>query len=361
MQNQKTFITVFLAIILTFCSIIFLIVRTLDPLSYYSYNPHRFHHWNDRYQVAGFIKTFPFETAIIGTSMTQNFSPQQIKNVLNLNNPIKLSIAGATLREQTEVAKATIKTKKPKTIIWGLDYCYLSYKPNEFPDNFPVDMYRDNIFGHFDYIIYAFNLVKDIHILKNLVKSAFSPKLENYFYTIEDYNNWHDIHFFSSERMLKYFIDSFPKKLDENHRIQKNIDCSKNFSNKKENFYKDFLPIIKNNPQIKFYIFFPPYSLIYHKLNNIQNQRARLYDYQLRQIIMSELVSLPNVELFDFETDEKIITDLDNYRDITHYSKYVNDYIVTSFRNGKNRVTKDNLIDYQNKFLNLPKLKFKEY
>lgn len=52
---------------------------------------------------------------------------------------------------------------------------------------------------------------------------------------------------------------------------------------------------------------------------------------------------MENVKIFDFQDIESITFNLDNYRDITHYSKEINEYIIDCIASGKQRVTAENL------------------
>ncbi|MDR1365653.1 MAG: hypothetical protein LBJ03_00975 [Holosporales bacterium] len=96
------------------------LVYIADPLCYWRYDPNMPLYWDSRYQVAAFIKTLPFEAAIIATSMGRNYSITQISKELRVN-PVNLTIIGACIHEQLAAAKAAIKNGKAKSIIWSFD------------------------------------------------------------------------------------------------------------------------------------------------------------------------------------------------------------------------------------------------
>ena len=57
---------------------------------------------------------------------------------------------------------------------------------------------------------------------------------------------------------------------------------------------------------------------------------------------MKELLSYENVEFYYFQNDREVITDLENYMDILHFSPDINHYICDSMIKGERRVDQEN-------------------
>jgi hypothetical protein len=57
---------------------------------------------------------------------------------------------------------------------------------------------------------------------------------------------------------------------------------------------------------------------------------------------LSKLVALPNVEVFDFQHDP-LIYELDNYKDISHYSDKINHLMLERMAHHANQVTPQTL------------------
>ena len=85
----------------------------------------------------------------------------------------------------------------------------------------------------------------------------------------------------------------------------------------KKNFDKNVYEIIKSNPNIKFDIFFPPYSIL--AWYDIDEQGWLKDALLLRKYIQDKLNSLNNAYLYDFQANIDFITNLNNYVDTTHY------------------------------------------
>jgi len=56
-----------------------------------------------------------------------------------------------------------------------------------------------------------------------------------------------------------------------------------------------------------------------------------------------ELAGRPNVALYDFATVEEFAMNLDNFRDLAHFSPVVSSAILCHIRDGEHRVTLENI------------------
>ena len=54
------------------------------------------------------------------------------------------------------------------------------------------------------------------------------------------------------------------------------------------------------------------------------------------------LVNYPNIHLYNFLDEYDIITNLNNYKDVEHYSDRINSIILDKIKNNENIVTNDN-------------------
>lgn len=296
----------------------------IDPLQYYRRNTNYPLYCNDRWQVASFIKNFSFDTIILGTSLTQNFSLGQINKTMRAN-PIRLSIAGATIAEQLLVLKSAIKSGKVKTVIWGIDrpYFYDSQELSVF--RIPIFLYQNSLSSHFRYLI---NLDVLSHSLR-VINSSSSADAD-----LDKYNTWGEKELFSKEAIKKLYKETIGK---AKKPCKLNIDAGKKY-------LEEIKKLIVANPQIKFTIFFPPYSVAFQKAQFVISADNFAEDVKFRALIMETLTESKNVLFFDFETDLEIITNLDNYKDLTHYSKEINRDMIDKINNSYNIVKSENNI-----------------
>lgn len=332
----KYFLLAFFSVISTCVICNFLV----DPVQYYRRNITYPLYCNDRWQVACFIHNFSFDTAIIGTSLTQNFSLGNIKEEIG-GNPIKLSIAGATIPEQLLVVNSAIKFGKLKKVIWGIDRSYF-YSRIGMRDSMPISLYTRRVDAHIKYLA-------NLDILAQSLRVLFGKTTTNPEETLEFYNSWWKTTIFSRNIVLKLYEDLLEEKINPRDST----------SNRKEELFSNILTIVNMHPEIEFIFFFPPYSLAYHKKEYQVNQVGFYEDMKFRKIMLEELTKIKNVKIFDFETDLNIIANLDNYKDLNHYSNHVNDYMIKCISKQKQLIEQKNITSSQRDFYNLPHQTFK--
>ncbi|MBL0942279.1 MAG: hypothetical protein IBJ00_06115 [Alphaproteobacteria bacterium] len=322
----------------------------IDPIQYYRRSDDRELFWQDRWQVASFIRNFEYDQIIVGTSMTQNFSLKFIQKLFH-TFPIKLSIAGSTILEQTKVIQTAIQTGKVKSIIWGFDQGYLNYEEGKWPNEFPLDLYQQGVRGA---MYYLWNW----DITHRSLKYLLPKRLKRLSTHLEVYNVWHDQYVFSKSIVLNQYLQS-QKRIQLKSSPRDIADLNSQFHLKCRNFNNDVVEVIRRHPHVKFLIFLPPYSLANYKLV-YENTPESYNEYlKMRQYIFEKLCSLANVEIYDFETDIQVIAELNNYKDLTHYSKYINEYIALAIKQKRNIVNKSNINYYQKLFRSLPHENFK--
>ena len=94
--------------------------------------------------------------------------------------------------------------------------------------------------------------------------------------------------------------------------------------------------IVRQNPQIRFTFFAPPYSVLYWK--NLQHNGKLDATIRAMQTVYGNLLQYDNVRLFFFQDDWTRITDLDNYKDFSHYCTDYNRYMLDCFVSGEKQL-----------------------
>ncbi len=79
---------------------------------------------DERYLNAGLIKSYDFNSIAIGSSLSENFSNNDISQYLKFNRPIKLCISGSSSYEVYLTLKASLK-KNPEKILYSINpFCF---------------------------------------------------------------------------------------------------------------------------------------------------------------------------------------------------------------------------------------------
>ncbi|WP_036723455.1 copper amine oxidase N-terminal domain-containing protein, partial [Paenibacillus forsythiae] len=111
----------------------------------------------------------------------------------------------------------------------------------------------------------------------------------------------------------------------------------------KQSFNDNVLSLVKAHPETKFYLYYPPYSVLRQQIWYITNPQRYANQLEMKRYIFEQLSAYSNVSIYEFQTDSDITYDLDQYKDLSHHSGAINSLIVDEISKGNHRVTADNL------------------
>lgn len=294
---------------------------------------------NQRYLNPGLAKNYNYKSIVIGTSMTENFSLEKISKTMN--EPIKLSIAGGTAFEFNKLLKIAFnkKNEKIENVLLGIDvYSFLGNYDNLSAGYLPEYLYDNNFLNDYKYLLN-----------KDVLSRSF--KLFS--------TNFNDTKSYSSYNKMFEWQNDYKEQFKIENVIEswKNRDFIFNHKYKnwklnllKNSFDKNILNLIKENINTKFYIFYPPYSILVYK--DWENKEILNTIISFKEYIYYKLNALDNVELYDFQVDRNTTFNLNNYKDLTHYSQDINNKIIDQI-NKKEFILKKN--NFKNVFQELKK------
>ncbi len=335
MNKNKKYCLVFFSLTLFFLITTALTVIIADPYFHYHFPSLDLHYTlkDQRYQNDGILRHFEYNALIIGTSMTENFKTSEFDKLFNCQS-IKTPFPGATYKEINDnIVNAISYTDSIKYVVRALDASKFYTDSEEMMyDDYPDYLTNSNIF---DDVYYLFNKTT---LFKNVL-----PLIETYsknnrtITSFDDAYNWHNNFSFGTKVVLKTY--ERPNKAEN-----KKITTTEEIDRFQKNINKNIVETVRNNPQIEFYYFIPPYSICYwDKLNQTQSIEHHLYG---EKMIIESLLPYENVHLFSFNNNFDIVTNLGDYKDISHYSGNINSYILRKMSQEKYRLTKDNYQNY---------------
>ncbi|MBP8785822.1 MAG: hypothetical protein KBH12_10095 [Synergistaceae bacterium] len=265
----------------------------------------------ERYQNAGLAKNYEYDTVIVGTSMTQNFRSSYIDNKLNTKS-LRLSMAGGTIHEQFLTVDLAVRNNENlKKIIWVLEMHSLMTGKGEFHKtaDFPLYLYENKIYKELK--SYLFSSYFGMKSLQNFI--GMYPKL-----SLDTLNNWQDQYSFTNDKAMSGYLAK--------QKVFPEITAKM-----KNNFVSnlDFYVTRRINPSISYIFIFPPYSFLDYYGNKGKIDIA-VYDLWLKakEDLFVEMKKRKNVRIYDFQDAYEIIYDLNNYKDTTHYSQDINDWMI---------------------------------
>lgn len=342
MKTKKDFFR--LAACLLGCMAFFAIwIIVLDPFHHY-HAP-----WFDMpviledvvYQTPGNAMNFEYDSAIVGTSMTENFRVSWFDEELGWDT-MKLCYAGAACDDLKVILECVYANdRQVDHILMDLnDYQLTSPADARYVER-PEYLYTSNPLDDYRYLYNHDVFVKGL----NRVVSAAQGQQDN----IETAYTWEDEELFGKEIVLedsrmakeKLLAEREQALLEENAEEIKALrerEKEEALQNCQENLNK-ILPFIESHPETEYIIFFPPYSMLYWEqvvLADELEEKIAVYTYAIEQ-----LLSYENVKIYYFQGEE-FIENLDEYRDATHHKPEYNRYVFDCIKEDQNRLTDQN-------------------
>ena len=282
-----------------------------------------------RYQNDGIIRHFTYDAMITGTSMTENFLASELDALFGVQS-IKVPFNGATLKEiDSNIRKAVERNPDLKIVVRSLDgYMLAEHKDSMRTDaEYPTYLYDESVWNDVSYVLNKEILLT--HTMKVLQYTLAGQPGTSF----DDYSYWGDSYEYDVHRILQDYrwdgtaAESVP--LTESARLQL-----------WENLEQNVVQTARENPDVDFYCFYPPYSIFWwfgHYENGTLEKQIEIYERATEQLLQCE-----NIPLFSFTGEYDYIAKLENYLDLEHYGADMNSHILQSMHAGENRLTESN-------------------
>ena len=296
---------------------IFIVALSIFVLSVDPYNLYRdkkiAQGMQQRMLNAGLIKTYKYDTVVLGSSMTENFSMSEIASKLNCQ-PVKLSLSGATEYEIKFLLEKAVDTGKVKRALICLDLTAFDKELREQRGTLPEYLYDNNYWNDYSYIFNFQTIGDSFKAVKNIYRHKYDTQDSLY--------SWAQEYTFSEADVLKRY--QWRLKASDNGAIDAQL-----LEKMQANYRANLASVLRENPQIQFDLFFPPYSVLMYDLWARQQKLATYLAFKVW--LQQELIGdYQNKTIYDFQADKTLITNLDNYKDYSHYKPEINSNMVTA-------------------------------
>lgn len=276
------------------------------------------------YSNAGVGKSYEYDSVIIGSSMTENFTPSQLDRLLS-GSFVKLSINGGSAYNNKQMMDLAFGTHDIRTVLYGVDLESLTYFYKTPKCEMPEYLYDDNLAND---VRYWFNQsVLGVYIPRSLkTLGQRDDTLRDTMY------NWGDLYSYGADAVLPQV--SLSSAEIAQGPVTSEPELSQQF---RLNMEHNILPYIEEHPDTQFIFFFPPYSLLrwynYYAQGNLNDFLTQ------KEAVVKTLLPYENVRIYDFQAEVGWITDLDNYIDDGHYGPWINDAIIEAIAQDRQRIT----------------------
>ena len=276
------------------------------------------------YSNAGIAKSYDYDSVIIGSSMTENFTPSQLDHKLG-GHFIKLPVNAGSPFNHKQMMDMAFAAQDVKRIFYGVDIELYTYFYKTPKCEMPEYLYDDDLLNDTAYWFNKSVLRTYIPMcLRTLGQS--DPDLRDTMYT------WGDMYKYGSEAALAGTT------IAAGEIPQHDADGEIAFSQQtKLNVEYNILPYVESHPETEFIFFFPPYSLV----NWYRFYQGGEMEYHLTQkaAFVKTLLPYENVRIYDFQARTDWILNLDHYIDASHYGPWINDAMVEHVARDEYRVT----------------------
>ncbi len=305
--------------------------KPLTSLFYYRFG-------EDRSVNDGIIRRFAYDGLLIGTSMIENTDASQVEEAYG-GRFAKVAYPGGTFLEIDRAIQLAVRTHPNlHLVVRSLDTSHLLDAPDRMrypPEEMPTYLYDHNLLND---AFYVFNLKVQEQCAEMVLGRlrGESPGIESF----DEYGNW--MNSVTSANTGPSFVladkTAFVPPVETNE-----LDDAKR-EQVIENYERNVLATIRENPEIEFYFFLPPYSVAWW-MKRIERGNFAICRAAEQELLV-RLLTCENAHVYGYQNLFDVTTDLNNYRDDQHYVGSVNELIVQKMAAGEGELTLDNYEAY---------------
>src|ERR1700732_2960957 len=295
---------------------------------------------DSRMQDAGLIRSQDFDTVFMGTSLAIHFRQSDIDRLLGVRS-LKLAMTGSNSHEQSFVL-ATALERHPGRVIWQMDDWIFQDAPDVDHDAYlPAHLYRRDVEGVAGYLFSGamareslWMLARSIKPLEKTVARLTSGGLIKFpLPTVDEINSVRPDYDLSAAYNAKKTVASFTNITAPPRSAY--LGFGYDYDAMVRNFERDAIGLIANNPDVKFDIYFPPYSILQFVAMRDTSPSTLKIVYDFSSYAHRRLMQFSNVSLHDFRAARDITHDLNNYADVIHHSPVIDLKVLSLLADGK--------------------------
>lgn len=334
MNSDKKWCITFLSLVLFAMMSLCVVTIIIDPFFHYhaplDSMEYPLSNERQRYLNDGILKNFDYDAMIIGSSMTENFKTSQLNGLFDVNS-VKVCYSGTTYYEVRNNIQTAIKHQPDlKMVVLSSDLLRL-YDDKDMMRydlaSYPSYLYDYNIFNDVEYLLNKDVLLGDTYIA---IRHTLAGKKTT---TFDEYSNISQYCVYSEDALKQSYTRLEKQTPDSESMVSDAVKAEGNVA-------QNIVDLAKQNPNVQFYVFYPPYSIYFW---DDMNQRG-LIDWQFDNLTLATelMLTCDNIHLFSFYDRYDITCNLDNYKDFVHYSPQINEMILSSMSTDECRLTSTN-------------------
>ena len=280
----------------------------------------------------GITKHFDYDAIITGASTTKCFSTAVTNELFDVES-VRLTFLGEGFKRINDNLEAAIKTHPDlKVVIRGIDTLFFITDENWMGyDSYPDYLYDDDLWNDVYYVFNGDVLFNEV--FPELIRTWREEPIENFDASLYQ----------APGREAALAAYSRPEKEE---KVIDEAETKEIFLHLDRQLQENVVKTIEENPDITFYLFFPPYSILWWDENNQSGQDVLLRRIQMEKFAIEKLIPYENVHLFSFNANFEWICNLDNYGDEVHYAEAASTQMLEWMKAGEYELTEDNYLEY---------------
>lgn len=322
MDRFKKWVISTISVILILFVLVGVLVVFVDPFFQYHAPLENFPYLVDNQlsQNPGMAKHMEYDSVILGSSMTVNFNTHWFEELLGVK-ALKLNYSGAYPKDQANIMDIIFDSGHDvRAVFLGVDVTTYTGGVEETKYPIPAYLYDDNYLNDVQYL---WN--KDV-VLNYILRPLADPDKTD---LATVYQSWWTDEYYNIQWVMHNYVPA--------EAVAKEASPEAYIERTDRNLRTNLCPYIEQNPDTVFYIFFPPYSILYwNDVIRENHLEATMAEYAH---IAETLLAYDNVRIFYFPNQEEIVTDLNHYADYTHYHRDINRYMTECFADGACEIT----------------------
>ena len=311
-MKRKTWSLLCLAALVSAIVFLSALVIVIDPFQVYHlatrYMP-PIDNTTQVYANAGIVRNYEYDSVIVGTSVTENFRPSQMDDLLG-GRFIKLCTSAGTAYNHAILLDLAFETHDIQRVVYGLDVYSFIAGLDQTGSDVPMYLYDHNPFNDVQYW------------LNRSVLGSFLPRCLRACGQTQD-DSIRDSMYCWAGKDNYGLIALYNAQFTPPQTTQ---PADKYIALARQNLETHVIPFITAHPQTQFDFFFPPYSAA--EWSSMQSKGSLESMLALRGLCFDVLSAYDNVTLHDFAAREDWVLNLNNYKDTLHYGQWINDAIV---------------------------------
>jgi hypothetical protein len=281
-----------------------------------------------RFAMPGMILANTADHAVVGTSIVQDFDEAYYKGKTG-QDIARYLLTGGTAYEQRRMIETLLTSDTPpKTIIWGI--APTSFFTSELDSirwsQFPEYLFTKNPSA----LQYVFSFQTFYRLLRQL-PARLNDQTQTAAQRFTTDTNAMPL---GRDHIYKTYCGPL-----KDERIARLGEYD--YTMIEAQIMTNMIPVITAHPDTQFILFFPPYSLV--QFIEFDKAKALGEVFRFRTAIAQSVKDIPNVTLYDFGSDQTLISDDDDHRDSIHYGAKTTRAMIDDIQTGKNKITNDDI------------------